>query len=66
MTLYIAAQDFAVQVAGADVEVKRGDFYDDTTAVYAEATSTPLAVPLFVPLPDGITTHRVATEGWEG
>jgi hypothetical protein len=26
-----------VQVAGADVEVKRGDFYDSTTAVYAEA-----------------------------
>lgn len=65
MTLYIAAQDFSVQVSGADVEVKRGDFYDDSTAVYTEATSSGVVPPLFVPLPDGITQHQVAHD-WEG
>ena len=64
MTLYIAAQNFSVQVAGADVEVRRGDFYDDSTAVYTEATSSAVVPPLFVPLPDGITRHTVG--GWEG
>lgn len=65
MSLYIAAQDFSVQVAGADVEVKRGDFYDSTTAVYAEATASGVQPPLFVPVPDGITAHQVAYD-WEG
>lgn len=65
MTLFIAAQDFSVQVSGADVEVRRGDFYDSTTAVYAEATAQNVQPPLFVALPDGITQHQVAYD-WEG
>ena len=65
MTLYIAAQDFSVQVAGVVTDVKRGDFYDSTTAVYTEATSSGTLPPLFVPVPDGITQHQVAYD-WEG
>ena len=65
MTLFIAAQDFSVQVAGADVEVRRGDFYDSTTAVYTEAVASSVVPPLFVPLPDGITAHQVSYD-WEG
>lgn len=65
MALYIAAQDFSVQVSGVDVEVRRGDFYDSTTTVYAEATAQGVQPPLFVPLPDGITNHQVAYD-WEG
>lgn len=64
MTLYIAAQNFSVQVSGVDVEVQRGDFYDSTTAVYTEAVSSGTVPPLLVPVPDGITSHRVP--GWEG
>lgn len=66
MTLLIANQDFSIEVAGVDVEVKRGDFWDSSTALaIAVAGAGLLSV-----LPDGITTHQVAGPGgasdWEG
>jgi hypothetical protein len=61
MALLIANQDFSVEVAGADVEVKRGDFWDSTTAL-AIAVS---GAGLLSVLPDGITTHQI-TGDWEG
>ncbi len=61
MALLIANQDFSVEVAGVDVEVKRGDFYDSTTALaIAVAGAGLLSV-----LPDGITSHTIVGD-WEG
>jgi hypothetical protein len=58
----MATQDFSVTVAGVSVQVFRGDFYDDSTAVYLAAPA------LFSPLPDGITNHKLASAAnpWEG
>ena len=61
MALLIANQDFSVEVGGVDVEVKRGDFYDSTTALaVAVAGAGLLSV-----VPDGITSHTLAGD-WEG
>jgi hypothetical protein len=62
VTLFVANQDFSVQVAGADVEVKRGDFWDDSTALYIQCAAA--SPPLFFPLPDGITVHHLTVD-WE-
>ena len=63
MTLFLANQNFTVVVAGATVEVFRGDFYDDSTALYQAVAAT--SPPLFDALPDGIAQHRVSAD-WEG
>jgi hypothetical protein len=61
MALLIANQDFTVEVAGADVDVKRGDFWDSATALAAAVAGA----GLLSVLPDGITSHQV-TNPWEG
>ena len=61
MALLIANQDFSVEVAGVDFEVKRGDFWDSTTALATQVAGQ----GLFDVLPDGITNHTVVG-GWEG
>ena len=61
MALLIANQDFSVEVAGVDYEVKRGDFWDSTTALAIQVAGS----GLFSVLPDGITAHTVVG-GWEG
>lgn len=61
MALLIANQDFSVEVGGVDVPVKRGDFWDSTTALAVQVAGA----GLLSPLPDGITSHQVAG-GWEG
>lgn len=61
MALLIANQDFSVEVAGSDVPVKRGDFWDSSTALAVQVTGA----GLLSVLPDGITTHQI-TGDWEG
>lgn len=61
MALLIANQDFSVEVAGVDVEVKRGDFWDSTTALAVQVAGA----GLLSVLPDGITTHQIVGD-WEG
>ena len=61
MALLIANQDFSVEVGGVDVEVKRGDFYDSTTALAVQVAGA----GLFSVLPDGITNHQIVSD-WEG
>ena len=61
MALLIANQDFSVEVAGADVEVKRGDFWDSTTALATQLAGQ----GLLSVLPDGITSHQIVGD-WEG
>ena len=61
MALLIANQDFSSQVGGVDVEVKRGDFWDSTTALAIAVAGA----GLFSVLPDGITQHQIAAD-WEG
>ena len=61
MTLLIANQDFSVEVAGVDTPVKRGDFWDSTTALATQVAGA----ALFSVLPDGITSHTIVGD-WEG
>lgn len=61
MALLIANQDFSVEVGGVDTPVKRGDFWDSTTALAGQVAGA----GLLSVLPDGITTHQVVG-GWEG
>ena len=61
MALLIANQDFSVEVAGVDTPVKRGDFWDSTTALAAQVAGA----GLLSVLPDGITSHTIAGD-WEG
>ena len=61
MTLLIANQDFSVEVAGVDTPVKRGDFWDSTTALAVQVAGA----GLLSVLPDGITSHVIAGD-WEG
>lgn len=61
MALLIANQDFSVEVGGVDVPVKRGDFWDSTTALAIQVAGA----GLLSVLPDGITTHQIIGD-WEG
>ena len=61
MALLIANQDFSVEVAGVDFEVKRGDFWDSTTALATQVAGA----GLFSVLPDGISSHTIVGD-WEG
>jgi hypothetical protein len=61
MTLLIANQDFSVEVGGVETPVKRGDFWDSTTALAAAVSGA----GLLSVLPDGITSHTIAGD-WEG
>jgi len=61
MALLIANQDFSVEVGGVDVPVKRGDFWDSTTALATQLAGT----GLLSTLPDGITSHVIVGD-WEG
>ena len=61
MTLLIANQDFSVEVGGVDTPVKRGDFWDSTTALAVQVAGA----GLLSVLPDGITSHIIVGD-WEG
>ena len=61
MALLIANQDFSVEVAGVDFEVKRGDFWDSTTALAIQVAGA----GLLSVLPDGIVSHTIVGD-WEG
>ena len=61
MTLLIANQDFSVEVGGVDTPVKRGDFWDSTTALAAAVAGA----GLLSVLPDGISSHTLVGD-WEG
>lgn len=61
MALLIANQDFSVEVGGVDVPVKRGDFWDSSTALAAAVAGA----GLLSTLPDGITAHQIVGD-WEG
>ena len=61
MALLIANQDFSVEVGGVDTPVKRGDFWDSSTALAIQVAGA----GLLSVLPDGIATHTVVGD-WEG
>lgn len=61
MALLIANQDFSVEVAGVDTPVKRGDFWDSSTALAVQVAGA----GLLSVLPDGITSHTISGD-WEG
>jgi hypothetical protein len=61
MALLIANQDFSIEVAGLDVEVRRGDYWDSTTALAAAVAGQ----GLLTALPDGISNHTILND-WEG
>ena len=61
MALLIANQDFSVEVAGVDTPVKRGDFWDSSTALATQVAGQ----GLFSVLHDGITSHQIVGD-WEG
>ena len=61
MALLIANQDFSVEVGGVDYEVKRGDFWDSSTALATQL----VGAGLLSVLPDGISTHTIVGD-WEG
>jgi len=61
VALLIANQDFSVEVGGVDTPVKRGDFWDSTTALAIAVAGA----GLLSTLPDGITSHTIAGD-WEG
>ncbi len=63
VTLWIANQDFSAVVGGVNVQVTRGDYYDDSTALFIECANA--VPPLFTALPDGITSHKLVNP-WEG
>ena len=59
----MANQDFSVEVGGVDFEVKRGDFWDSSTALAVQVAGA----GLLSVLPDGITAHQVdPANPWEG